>query len=61
MASAAIDGDPMRVGVSVTWDRTFPTAVAATATARIVAPSHATVNPMVLLIWVVCRFVGVMG
>jgi hypothetical protein len=49
-ASATAVGAPSAVGVSVTWDRTLPTAAAATTTATIVAPTHAMVNPRPLLI-----------
>jgi hypothetical protein len=45
-ASATADGEPKAVGASVTWERTEPTAAAATMMATIVAPSHASVNPI---------------
>ena len=39
-------GEPSGVGASVTCERTDPTAAAATATATMVAPIQATVNPI---------------
>ncbi len=45
-ARAAADGEPSRVGVSVTWDRTLPTAAAATAIASTVAPTQTIPNPI---------------
>ena len=45
-ASAAADGDPTRVGVSVTDDRTDPTAAAAMKTASRVAATHAIAIPI---------------
>ena len=49
-ASAAADGELSCIGVSVTWDRTLPTAAAAIRIATIVAPTQAIPKPIPRLI-----------